>query len=574
MRGHLQQGRRELVAGWLLAAVATAVYLLTMSRTIDWWDCGEFIATSYLLQVGHPPGAPLYQLLARCMMMLSFGNPLWVAPLSNALSALCGGLTVMVLFRTLCEFTQDSEFKTHHSLGAAVGALCYLFCDTVWFSAVESEVYALAMLFCALDVWVVLRWRRSGNPRLLLLTALLLGLGVCVHLMTLLVAPALLWIFFRNAKLSTFRFPLLTFLIFFFLLGLTPYAIVPIRAAANPPVNQMGEGFVSYVKRDAYAKAPLYPRLWRERDADNWQQWGASDPASLWDNTKYYASYQLGYMYLRYLMYNFIGRENLAYRPDREKFSIFNIPYSIFILPFLLGLWGMVVHFRRRRADFLLVLLLFLFGGVILNFYLNHPCYEPRERDYAYVLSFYAFALWIGIGAGSIPHSRWCWLLLLAPATLAFGNWPDHDRSGCHSVHDIALNHLQSCSSDAILITYGDNDTFPLWYLQQVEGLRTDIEVHNINLEGYRKVLRLLDGCDGRPVYLTQYAYDAVGRHLNDDFQCSGFCWRMGGEAMEDRLDSIRWHITPTEYLDPVSRRFLQAWETNTRKSVGLLEGE
>ena len=145
MRGHLQQGRRELVAGWLLAAVATAVYLLTMSRTVDWWDCGEFIATSYLLQVGHPPGAPLYQLLARCMMMLSFGNPLWVAPLSNALSALCGGLTVMVLFRTLREFRASC-------LGAAVGALCYLFCDTVWFSAVESEVYAMAMLFCALTV--------------------------------------------------------------------------------------------------------------------------------------------------------------------------------------------------------------------------------------------------------------------------------------------------------------------------------------------------------------------------------------------------------------------------------------
>ena len=92
MRGHLQQGRRELVAGWLLAAVATAVYLLTMSRTVDWWDCGEFIATSYLLQVGHPPGAPFYQLLAHCMTMLSFGHPLWVAPLSNALSALCGGI--------------------------------------------------------------------------------------------------------------------------------------------------------------------------------------------------------------------------------------------------------------------------------------------------------------------------------------------------------------------------------------------------------------------------------------------------------------------------------------------------
>ena len=557
MRGHLQQGRRELVAGWLLAAVATAVYLLTMSRTVDWWDCGEFIATSYLLQVGHPPGAPLYQLMARCMMMLSFGNPLWVASLSNALSALCGGLTVMVLFRTLRELRASC-------LGAAVGALCYLFCDTVWFSAVESEVYAMAMLFCSLDVWLMLRWRRTGNLRLLLLVALLLGLGVCVHLMTLLVVPALLWIFFRNAKLSIFNFQFSVLLLFCLFLGLTPYAIVPIRAAANPPINQMGDGFASYIKRDAYAKAPLYPRLWRERDTANWQQWDVSDPASLWDNTKYYATYQLGYMYLRYFMYNFIGRENLRSG---------NI--VLLILPFLLGLWGMVAQWKRRRRDFVAILLLFLFGGIILNFYLNHPCYEPRERDYAYVLSFYAFALWIGIGAGSIGLRRWRWLVLLAPATLAFGNWCDHDRSGSHAVHDIALNHLQSCASDAILITYGDNDTFPLWYLQQVEGHRPDIEVHNINLEGYRNVLGLLrDNAGRRPVYLTQYTYDALSRLFSDDLHRSGFCWRLGGEVPEHHLDSIRWHITSTEYLDPVSRRFLQTWETNTRQSVRLLTGE
>ncbi len=416
--------------------LATAVYLLTMSRTVDWWDCGEFIATSYLLQVGHPPGAPFYQLLAHCMTMLSFGHPLWVAPLSNALSALCGGLTVMLLYLTLCELTLHSKFKIHNSklktqnsklpIGPAVGALCYLFCDTAWFSAVESEVYAMAMLFCSLDVWLMLRWRRTGNPRLLLLVALLLGLGICVHLMTLLTLPALLWIFLRGKKTSIFNFQFSILFTFFILLGLTPYAIVPIRAAANPPINQLGDSFAAYIKRDAYAHAPLYPRLWRERDSANWQQWGVGDPASLWDNTRYYASYQLSYMYLRYLSNNFIARENLAHRPEKQGFSIFNFQFSIFILPFLLGLWGMWVQWRQRRGDFIPVLLLFLFGGIILNLYLNHPCYEPRERDYAYILSFYAFALWIGIGAGSIAskfkiqNSKF--LLLLAPLLLALGN--------------------------------------------------------------------------------------------------------------------------------------------------------
>ncbi|MDY6370990.1 MAG: DUF2723 domain-containing protein [Bacteroidales bacterium] len=554
--------------------LATAVYLLTMSRTVDWWDCGEFIATSYLLQVGHPPGAPFYQLLAHCMTMLSFGHPLWVAPLSNALSALCGGLTVMLLYLTLCELTLNSKFKTQNSkfpIGPAVGALCYLFCDTAWFSAVESEVYAMAMLFCSLDVWLMLCWRRTGNPRLLLLVALLLGLGVCVHLMTLLTLPALLWLFLRGKKTSIFNFQFSILFTFFILLGLTPYAIVPIRAAANPPINQLGDSFAAYIKRDAYAHAPLYPRLWRERDSANWQQWGVGNPASLWDNTRYYASYQLSYMYLRYLSNNFIARENMAYNPDRKNFSIFNFQFSIFILPFLLGLWGMWVQWRRRRGDFIPVLLLFLFGGIILNLYLNHPCYEPRERDYAYVLSFYAFALWIGIGAGSIAHRRWRWAMLLAPALLALGNWPDHDRSRSHAVHDIALNHLQSCDPDAILITYGDNDTFPLWYLQQVEGRRTDIEIHNVNLEGYYAIRTLLaDNAFRRPVYVTQYTLDALGPYLPGHPRCEGFCHRLlptadaaGDPAPLRRhlADSIRWHITPTEYLDPVSRSFLATAE-------------
>ena len=116
-----------------------------MDTSVSWWDCGEFIATGYLMQVGHPPGSPFYQLLSHLFMLLSFGNPMLVAPLSNALSAIAGGLTVGLLFLTLGELGC-------RRLPAIVGALCYLFCDTAWFSAVESEVYGIAMLFCALDV--------------------------------------------------------------------------------------------------------------------------------------------------------------------------------------------------------------------------------------------------------------------------------------------------------------------------------------------------------------------------------------------------------------------------------------
>lgn len=544
---------------WLLVAFSFLVYLLTMDRSVSWWDCGEFITTGYLLQVGHPPGAPVYQLLSHLFMLLSFGNPLWVAPLSNLFSVLCGAVTVGLLFLTLRELGADRR-------GAVVGALCYLFCDTAWFSAVESEVYSPAMLFCSLEVWIALRFRHRHNPRLLPLLGLLTGLGVGVHLMTLLAMPAVLlavgsvvwqkcdekrWVTARRAG------SLLLVSLFFFLLGLTPYAIIPIRAEANPPINELGDSFESYLRRDQYEKAPLYPRMWRERDTAHWDEWGTGH-RDLVGNVVYYVSYQLGYMYGRYLMYNFVGRENLKYH--------FIIP---FVLPFLLGLWGLLRHRRRSRFGFWMVMLLFLFGGIFLNVYLNHPCYEPRERDYAYVLSFYAFALWIGVGVSSLPRSRWLrWLVLLAPLTLAIGNWSDHDRSRCHSVHDIALNHLESCDADAILLTLGDNDTFPLWYLQQVEQHRTDVRVYNIGLTGWRNVVKILEENDfRRPVYLTHYAYQRYAYLFPGRLRCEGFCWRLmpyeGCDLTPVHHEGIRWNITDHEYLDYVSQSFLTIWKKN-----------
>ena len=531
----------------LLSTFATAVYLLTMDHSVSWWDCGEFIATGWTLGVGHPPGAPAYQLLAHLFMLLSFGNPLWVAPLSNALSALCGGLTVGLLGITLRELRV-------RPLAAVVGALCYLFCDTAWFSAVESEVYALAMLCCALEVYLALRYRHTGNGRLLLLLALTAGLGLGVHLMTLLVLPAIVVLIVARRP----RLRLLAMALPFFLLGLTPYAIVPIRAQAQPTINEYGDNFKQYITREQYAKAPLYPRMWRERDSLNWNTWNAGR-TDLLGNTVYYTTYQLGYMYGRYLMYNFIGRENLKHRH-----------VVLFVLPFLLGVWGLLIHRRRSRRNFWTVMMLFLFGGVLLNIYLNHPCYEPRERDYVYVLSFYAFAIWIGLGADALAgYRRWRWLMLLAPLTLALGNWSDHDRSRCHSVHDIAAAHLESCDSGAILITLGDNDTFPLWYLQQVEGLRTDVSIYNLGLTGWRNILEILANNNfQRPVYVSHYFYQRYARLFPGRLRCEGFCWQLmpseGYDLTPIIHDGIEWHITDHEYIDPIATSFLTIWEHNT----------
>ena len=286
MRGHIQQVRRQLVVhadrwiGWLLALVGTAVYLLTLEPSTSFWDCGEFIAVSYYLQVGHPPGAPFYQLIAHLFTLLAGGNSMAVAWWSNALSAVAGGLTVMFLYWTIRLLqcfrpTGARSSLTARRVAALVGSLCYLFCDTAWFSAVESEVYGLAMLIAAIIVWAMLRWYhqpdRSQAVRWLMLVALLLGLGFCTHLLTLLTLPAVLLLFIFGIKKSPYnisshrssvfgRRSLVTIicLIFFFAVGLTPYLIIPIRAAAGTPINEGSPStvatFNSYLSRDQYAK--------------------------------------------------------------------------------------------------------------------------------------------------------------------------------------------------------------------------------------------------------------------------------------------------------------------------------
>lgn len=610
--------------GWLLAVFGTFVYLLTMEPTVSFWDCGEFIAVSTHLQVGHAPGAPFYQLLAHAFSWLAGGNAMAVARCCNALSAVAGGLTVMFLFWSVLLFFGDRGKATAaQRMGALVGALCYLFCDTAWFSAVESEVYSLAMLIAAVIVWCMLRWYRTAEPRQsqrwLLLIALLLGLGTCTHLLTLLTAPVLLLLYlFKRAEQSWYQLlRLLPVLCCFFLIGLSPYCIIPIRAAANTPINEgnpaTAEAFVSYLSRDRYEKAPLYPRMWRHRpnDALYASGWNGGDTAFA-GNMRYYGSYQLTYMYLRYLMWNFAGRYN-----DRQGFGspqngqfITGIPpidrqlvgsgekppaslhtrgHNVyFLLPLFLGLLGMVALADDKRM-FWAVMALFLMGGIVLNFYLNHPCYEPRERDYAYILSFYAFCIFIAAGAAWLMELTRkvgrrglrrgvaivsALLLLAVPALMACQNWDDHDRSGRYIAHDVGSNILNSCShapQGAILFTYGDNDTFPLWYLQTVEETRPDVRVENIGLIGWKRFRELIAESheSGRLVYLTHYAYSQYNAVFAGHLQLEGYAYRLTvepcdsvavGPGFQHLMEQMSWHPVEDVYVDEVGCRFIEQY--------------
>jgi tetratricopeptide (TPR) repeat protein len=166
-----------------------------------------------------------------------------------------------------------------------------------------------------------------------------------------------------------------------------------------------------------------------------------------------------------------------------------------YMLPLLLGVLGIVYQYKKNKNDSLVILLLFLFTGIAINTYLNVPPFQPRERDYAYVGSYYAFAIWIGLGVlylyeifnkkispniSAIAATVLC--LVFVPGIMAKENWDDHDRSHRYTARDFAKNYLDSCAPNAILFTNGDNDTFPLWYVQEVEGYRTDVRVVNLSL--------------------------------------------------------------------------------------------
>lgn len=217
------------------------------------------------------------------------------------------------------------------------------------------------------------------------------------------------------------------------------------------------------------------------------------------DNLTFMFRYQLGHMYLRYFMWNFAGRESdiihagwlspFAGLRHRKSSNIHNRAHNnYFMLPFLLGLIGFFQHWKKDRKTFYAFLYLFLFTGIILVLYLNSTPNEPRERDYIYVGSYLSYAIWCGLGALTLvrsisskklpPFLKYSGLLLLfIPAWMCYKNFDDHDRSRRYLQIDHARNILASCKPDAILFTGGDNDTFPLWYVQEVEGFRTDVRV-------------------------------------------------------------------------------------------------
>ena len=362
-------------------------------------------------------------------------------------------------------------------------------------------------------------------------------------------------------------------------IGFSTIGMVVIRANANPPINmnQATNPFrlLPYLNREQYGERPLlfgpqfngkrigqttqdryglvgnkyeitdqkidptyddndnvfFPRM-SHNEGDrtsyykNWMgipqnQELSADRPDAGDNWSFFFRYQVGWMYWRYFMWNFVGRQNFdqGYSPDDkskgnwesgitpiDNFRLFNYRDAqdwvkndpsrnhYFFLPFLLGIFGLVWHYTRRPKDMLALLALFIITGIGIVVYTNEPPNEPRERDYVIIGSIFTFAIWIGMGVMALfewfqsrMNTRISALLagclaVISPIIMCYQNFDDHSRAKHTATRDYAANFLNSCDKNAILFTYGDNDTYPLWYAQEVEKIRTDVRVVNLSL--------------------------------------------------------------------------------------------
>ncbi len=336
--------------------------------------------------------------------------------------------------------------------------------------------------------------------------------------------------------------------------------------------------------RYQYDRTTLFPRIFSS-DASrghpafyrSWLNLGENDQPRFGDNLNFFMTYQAGVMYARYFMWNFVGRQNeesgqmgnltdgnwLSGIPALDNLRLggqYELPdaqqndpsrNTFFFLPLLLGIAGLIWQFSKDRKSAFLLALFFFFTGLAIVLYLNDTPLQPRERDYVYVGSFYVFAIWIGFGFLALYQCLERWMksgkafqvsalvALAVPLWMAYEGWDDHDRSSGTAARDLyARNYLESCERNAILFTRGDNDTFPLWYAQEVEGIRRDVRVVNIGYldsdwyveQQYHPIN------DAAPLPLS-FNYDKVKKGVRDYVPFHDF--RVNGPVELDLLLSI-----------------------------------
>ena len=510
--------RPSYLAAAITSLVVFSIYLATLAPSTAMWDTSEYISAAYVLGIPHPPGNPFFVLLGRFFAILPLG-PLSVAVKINILAALtsavAAGMWFLITERILVNWLPE---RWQRITGAALAALIGATEFTVWNQSVVNEkVYTVSLMGLAIISWLTVRW--SDDPdgpkadRLLVMIAYLLGLGYANHMMGFLAGPAVVVAVAVRRPQTFLRWKLIVISVGALLLGMSPFLTQPIRAAHFPAINE-GEpttwnAFLYNFNRGQYGK-----------------------PALL-DRQAPYFEGQLG-MFWMYFRWQWLRDVKIQY-PALQ--SILAMVYM------LLGLMGGYVHWKRDRKSFWYFGTFMLTLTFVLIYYLNFKyghsqctamgnppdvnC-EVRDRDYFFIVAFSAWGVWSALGLvyiwegvaslfGSeevkvgrevveIPRQKsWIygsWILAFAFVPL-FTNWKAASRAGQTDTFAFAHDLLDSVEPYGILITAGDNDTFPLWYAQEVEGVRKDVLVlctSLLNTDWYvRQLVR-------RPVY----PYDAA----------------------------------------------------------------
>ncbi len=520
----------------LVGLAVFALYVVTLAPTTAFWDTSEYIATAHILGIPHPPGNPVFVLLARTWELLLTPFPLSTAVKINLFSAINGAVAAafwfLVIHRVLAFFSENELFRR---LGAGSAALISATAFTVWNQSVVNEkVYTVSLMTIALLTWLIFRWRdnlgRGKDDNLLILIVFLLALSLGNHLMAFLVAPAMVLFIIWVHPRVLIRWQLYAFASLAWVLGLSAQLFLPIRAdnrpiiseadprcesvvaatvdilRLHPPVSLLGpkaendrcQALAESLRREQYRKPPLnlnpifYPReVPRDFRLLGWQ----------FINYAQYFDWQWARSVDGNNTWQWYGR-----------FTWLRAPFTLIFL--FLGLYGAWQHFKADRQSWVYFATLFVFVWFGLVFYLNfkygysvgatvdtgqgevpvpREWREVRERDYFFIVSFSHWGLWAGIGlaalwkqlaglaAGSARlstvHLRRAAPVLVIAALPLLLNWKYASRAGDHAARDWAYNLLMSIEPYGIVFTNGDNDTFPLWYLQEVEDLRRDVTV-------------------------------------------------------------------------------------------------
>ncbi|MBN2189397.1 MAG: DUF2723 domain-containing protein [Chitinispirillaceae bacterium] len=587
---------RFFAAGVFL--VSWIAYLLTVAPTVCFWDCGEYVASGASLGVPHPPGNPLFVMMARVVSVVLFfiGD---VGLRMNLISTVASAVMAMLIYLTVVRVfvgavgVPDTAWKRMAVyIGGITGGLFAAFGSTVWFSAVESEVNAAVLVPISLCTWLIMVWAQSNDPkrdRLLVLITYLSFLGIGIHMFSMIVLGPLFlyvllvdrekrrdwrlwitgalmglvmydisWFIYAGSgaalvsllmavtgKANRTRWQLCFYIALFGLAGYSSHLYIPVRSNLEPIINENHPNtyaaFKSYLQRKQYGSESMITRMfWRRGTFEN--QFGIEGHMGFG-----------GFFMTQFYRFSPLDTER---SPFADGLLAGWAKLIIYLLPLFLVMFGVYFIYRKNRAIMVLLTSLFLVTTIALVFYHNfsdgtrsekrdyeywektgrqgpQPLVhrEVRVRDYFYVVGFVYYGMWVGIAAGGLlfvlySNRRRLLRTTIAPLfTVLFAaspvlplsqNLPFHSRRGDRVPFDYAYNLLMSCDKDGILFTNGDNDTFPLWALQEAYGIRRDVRIVNLSLLNTKWYIRQLKKLDPKvPISYSDAQIEKLEHGLN-----------------------------------------------------------